>query len=236
MQFDIHTHTIASGHGTGCTITDMAKTARERGLSLLGITDHGPATVASGTPSYFRSLFMAPKNRCGIRILYGVELNILDREGHVDLEDEILSRLDYAIVSMHIQNYKPGTKRENTKALKNAVRHPKVRLIGHCDDVKYPIDYEALVRSVKEQRVLLELNEASLAPYGYRGDTSENNKEMLYWCQRYRQPIVLSSDSHGPEHVGRFPYCIDFLNRQQFPPELVLNQRPADLLSYLEIN
>ena len=35
---DIHTHSIASGHGTTCTISDMAKAASRKGLKLLGIT------------------------------------------------------------------------------------------------------------------------------------------------------------------------------------------------------
>ena len=78
MQFDIHTHTIASGHGTSCTIADMAKAGRTAGLSLMGITDHCPATMGAGTPSYFRNQAMTPHDRCGIRLLYGVELNILD--------------------------------------------------------------------------------------------------------------------------------------------------------------
>lgn len=32
---DIHTHSIASGHGTTCTISDMAKAASQKGLSFL---------------------------------------------------------------------------------------------------------------------------------------------------------------------------------------------------------
>ena len=39
---DLHTHTVASGHAYN-TIYEMARSASERGLSLLGITDHGPA-------------------------------------------------------------------------------------------------------------------------------------------------------------------------------------------------
>lgn len=42
---DIHTHSIASGHGTTCTISDMAKAASKKGLKLLGIFDHGPGTL-----------------------------------------------------------------------------------------------------------------------------------------------------------------------------------------------
>lgn len=234
MQFDLHTHTIASGHGTSCTIADMAKVAKARGLSLVGITDHGPATCAAGTPSYFRSLFMAPHERCGIRILYGVELNILDNDGTVDLEDGILERLDYAIASMHIQNKKPGTLEENTQAYIKAMKHPKVKLIGHCDDVKYPVDYQTLVQAAKEHHVLLELNEASLSPDGYRGDTLENNRDMLRWCREYRQPVVLSSDSHGPGKVGVFACGMKLVDEMGFPLELVMNYRLRELLFFLQ--
>ena len=38
---DMHTHSIASGHGTSCTISDMAKSASRKGLKLLGIQTTG---------------------------------------------------------------------------------------------------------------------------------------------------------------------------------------------------
>ena len=50
---DIHTHSIASGHGTTCTISDMAKAASRKGLKLLGITDHGPGTLNAGRWNFF---------------------------------------------------------------------------------------------------------------------------------------------------------------------------------------
>ncbi len=131
---DIHTHSIASGHGTICTISDMAKAASKKGLKLLGITDHGPGTLAAGTSSYFRSLTYAPKKRFGIELLFGVELNILDIDGHLDLNDESLGELDYAIASMHAQNYKSGSVKENTSAYLNAMTHPCVKVLGHCDN------------------------------------------------------------------------------------------------------
>ncbi len=64
---DMHTHSIASGHGTECTITNMARAAAEKGLrQLLGITDHGPCTLAAGTSSYFLSLTYSPKKHFGV--------------------------------------------------------------------------------------------------------------------------------------------------------------------------
>ena len=66
---DMHTHSIASGHGTECTITNMARAAAGKGLRLPGITDHGPGTLAAGTSSYFRSLTYSPKKHFGVDLL-----------------------------------------------------------------------------------------------------------------------------------------------------------------------
>ena len=93
FEFDPHTHSIASGHGTSATITDLAKKAAFAGLKSIGITDHAPGTLCSGRTAYFRNLAYAPKKRCGIELLYGVELNIIDKDGNVDLADEVLDNL-----------------------------------------------------------------------------------------------------------------------------------------------
>ena len=38
---DLHTHTVASGHAY-CTLREMARAASDKGLELLGITEHAP--------------------------------------------------------------------------------------------------------------------------------------------------------------------------------------------------
>ncbi len=230
---DMHTHTIASGHGTSSTIADMAKKARSLGFSLLGITDHGPATAGAGTPSYFRSLAGAPRERCGIRVCYGAEVNILDFSGALDLSDEVLGLLDYAIASMHRPILKPGSREANTLAYIQAMKHPRVRIIGHCDDVKFPVDYTLLTEAAREYRMILEINNASLSPEGYRGDTRENNRLLLEGCRRNRVPVLLSSDSHGPSHIGDFTYARRMAEEVQFPPELILNDKPREVLRLL---
>ena len=231
---DIHTHSIASGHGTTCTISDMAKEASRKGLKLLGISDHGPGTLASGTSSYFRSLPSCPKRRFGIDILYGIELNILDTDGHIDLSDDLLNRLDYAIISMHRQNYRSGSAAKNTQAYINAMKHPVVKVLGHCDDPDFPVDYNALAYAALQENVIFEMNEASLSPNGYRGDTRYNAAEILYFCQKYKIPIILSSDSHGKEHVGDFTYSAEFVHQAMFPDSLILNNQIPRLKVFLQ--
>ena len=158
---DMHTHSIASGHGTECTITNMARAAAGKGLRLLGITDHGPGTLAAGTSSYFRSLTYSPKKHFGVDLLYGIELNILDRNGSIDLDQELLCKLDYAIASMHSWNYRPGTRDENTEAFVNVMKNPCVKILGHSDNTHYPVNYEVLAQkpepSSRSMKLLLRL-------------------------------------------------------------------------------
>ena len=234
FEFDPHIHSIASGHANTSTVTDIAKSAKDAGLTLVGITDHGPATMHSGRVSYFRNLAYAPKKRCGIDILYGVELNILDYNGKVDLDDDILETLDYAIISMHLPNIKPGSVEENTFAYVNAMRHPKVKIIGHADDTRYPVDYQALVIAARHYGVVFEINNSSLSPDGYRGNTRENVREILKMCKKYNQPIVLSSDSHGHKKVGDFTYALELVHETGFPEGFILNYSAKRFKSFIE--
>jgi len=39
---DAHTHTVASGHAYS-SLQEMAKAAADKGLQVLGITEHGPS-------------------------------------------------------------------------------------------------------------------------------------------------------------------------------------------------
>ena len=232
---DMHTHSIASGHGTSSTIADMAKAAAAKGIQVLGITDHGPATVAAGTESYFRSLAYAPEIRSGVRICYGAEVNIVDFAGNIDLPDDILDGLDYAIASIHHPNLKPGSAVANTLAYTQAMRHPKVRIIGHPDDARYPVDYELLADAAAEYGVILEVNNSSLSPDGYRGDTRPNDLKMLAACRKRNLPVIMASDSHGPGHIGDFTWAEQILREVNYPAELILNSRPEKIREALRI-
>ncbi|MGO5051726.1 phosphatase [Lachnospiraceae bacterium LCP25S3_G4] len=236
IKLDVHTHSISSGHATTDTIEMMAKSAASIGIELLGISDHGPATKGSCSASYYRNLALAPRQRAGIHLLYGVELNILDGEDNrLDLDNDILCRLDYAIASMHIQTCAPGTITQNTNRYIKAMENPYVKILGHCDDPKYPVDYQALVEAAKSHHILLELNNTSLSPCSYRGDTTWNNEQLLSYCEKYQHPIILSSDSHGTVHVGNVEYAEHFIEKMGFPKKLVLNYDVSSFLTFLNL-
>lgn len=220
---DIHTHSVSSGHGTHDTITDMARAAARASLQILGISDHGPRTSGSCCSSYFRNLLLADRKRFGVSLLYGVELNILNDEGDIDLEDSLLHSLDYALISMHHPVFSSGTAASNTSAYINAMKHPGVRFLGHPDDGRFPVDYERLLRMAKQYHVYPEINNASLMPGAYRTDGYRNSMEILELCRKLQLPVLLSSDSHGKDHVGDMQYLFPLLESCQFPPQLIIN-------------
>lgn len=222
-KFDIHTHTVASGHGTTDTVTDLCRRASKIGLDAIGISDHAPAFPGAAKESYFRSLLKAPKNRFGIDVLYGVELNILNAAGDVDLPDELISSLDYAIISLHTKVVKPMSLEDNTNAYIKAMEHPNVCFIGHPDDSTYPVDYVRLLSEAKKRGVYPEINNASLMPKAYRKDCRSNNRTILSICKDLSLPVLLSSDSHGKEHIADFSYIYPLLKECDFPSGLIIN-------------
>lgn len=223
QKTDLHTHTCASGHGTRDSITDLAKEAAKRQMEVLGISDHGPASPGSAGLSYFRGLALGERRRFGVRVRYGAEANILDGDGRLDIPDDILENLDYCIVSMHRPVYTSGSAAENTKAYIRAMHHPNVKIIGHCDDSRFPVDYRELVRAALSLGVSPELNNVSLLPDSYRMDCRANAVWLLQACQALSCPIVLSSDSHGRRHIGQVDMAAALIAEVGFPHRLIIS-------------
>ena len=114
VLIDAHTHTVASGHAYS-SLQEMAQAAADKGLQVLGITEHGPTIQGTCPLVYFRNMFVVPRQMYGVRILMGCEINILDTQGMLDLDDEHLDFLDLAIAGVHLKCWKGGTKEENTQ-------------------------------------------------------------------------------------------------------------------------
>lgn len=229
---DLHTHTIASGHAY-CTLREMAKAASEKGLEVLGITEHAPMMPGTCHNFYFHNLKTVPREMYGIRLLLGVELNIMNADGEVDLKEKELKGMDIGIASLHLPCMKPGTKEENTCAYLNAMKNPYVNIIGHPDDGRYEVDYLALVQGAKEFGKILELNNHSLEPSCFRQNARENDLEMLKLCMQYQVPVVMDSDAHFDTHIAEFDAARALLEEVDFPEELVVNRSVDSLRGYV---
>jgi len=230
---DVHTHTIASGHAYN-TMMEMAEAAAGKGLKLLGITEHAPLMPGSCSNLYFHNLKVVPRHMCGIELMLGVELNILDFDGHVDLDIHSLRLLDLKIASLHSLCIRPGSRKDNTRAVLGAIYNPLIDIIGHPDDGLYPLEYESIVEAARETDTLLELNNNSLNPAGARKNTRNNIVTMLEYCKEYRQPIIMNSDAHVFSDVGRHDFSEALVSEIGFPEELIVNRSVESFKEYIQ--
>ncbi len=220
--FDLHTHTIASGHAFS-TLKENIEAALARGLIALGVSDHAPGMPGGPHPFYFGNFKVLREMVEGVRLLKGVEANIVDFEGSIDVDMELGNRLDYVIASLHMPCIDPGSTEQNTRALVSAMRNPLVKIIGHPDDGRYPLDLEELVLAAKQERVALEINNSSLRPGATRQGARANLLALLRLCRRDEVPVVMGSDAHIYYDIGELSLSESLIREADFPPELVLN-------------
>lgn len=236
IEIDTHSHTLVSGHAYN-TVREMMQTASEKGLKGLAITEHAPEMPGSTNVFYFQNMRIVPRKMYGIELWMGAELNIMDEEGTVDLPDSVLHSLDISIASIHVPCYRGEKTIESvTRAYINAMENGGIDIIGHPDDGRFPVDYEELVKTAKQTGTLLEVNNSSLTPGGFRANTRENSLEMLRWCKKYETMVVLGTDAHVDTAIGDYTFVNEVLEATEFPEELVANTSLEKLRASLKRN
>ncbi len=147
----------------------------------------------------------------------------MDFTGRLDMEEKLLQQMDYVIASLHSACIRPGTREENTDALIGAMDNPWVKIIGHPDDDRYPLDLPRLVRAAKEKDVVLEVNSASASGKTGRLHAERNIPRLLELCRQYQVRVIAGSDAHIWYDVGNLSLARNFLETAQFPEELIAN-------------
>ena len=232
LQFDVHTHTVVSGHAYS-TLQENIQVAKDKGLKYLGTSEHAPAMPGAPHIFYFQNMRVIPREINGVKILRGVEANIIDYNGGVDMTSETLKFIDYMIASAHVPCLTPGTKEQNTNAYINVMKNPKVNIIGHPDDDRFPLDMELIVMAAKKENVLLEVNNSSLNPQGFRENAKDNIIDMLKRCMKHKVTIIVNSDAHISSSVGDFAYAEEILTELKFPEDLIINLFPEKFLELI---
>ena len=220
--FDLHTHTIASGHAYS-TLKENIEEAAKIGLKALGISEHAERMPVTAHRMYFMNFKVIPKEINGVLIYNGIEANIYGEKGEIDVHPSIIDRLDYIIASMHTPCIDNLGEAGNTKAILGAIENPKVTIIGHPDDSRYPLNMDEIVAAAAECHIALEVNNSSMHPLNFRENARENILEMLDLAKKYKTNIILGTDSHICYEVGRFDRALEVLEEADFPEELVVN-------------
>ena len=226
MIANYHTHTARCGHATG-EDREYVEKALERGLKVLGFSDHIPMPFADGRESHFRVprarlaeyvesvLSLREKYKDRIRILLGFEA-----EYYPDYYERMLDQLapypvDYLILGQHfndsaesLYNTKPQTDAGGLARYVDRVlaglATGRYLYLAHPDlvtwvgeEAAYRREMERLCRRAKEMDIPLEIN-----MLGMREGRPYPNP--LFWeiAAREGNRCLLGCDAHSPEDVA----------------------------------
>lgn len=232
MQFvaDLHVHTVASGHAYS-TVKEVVRVAADKGLAMIALTDHGPGMPGGAHAYHFSNQTAIPDSMFGVRILKGIEANVMDRQGRLDLDEFRLGKLDFVAAGLHTVCTPYGTVRENTAMMIAAMRNPFVDVIVHPGNPEYLIDEETIVKEAARLGVALEVNNSSLTVS--RKGSMPHCDNIVAMAKIYGTKLLVGSDSHFCETVGDFSVAAELLEKNGILEEQVLNTSIEGVLEHL---
>lgn len=228
---DLHCHSIASSHAYS-TITELVGEAKRIGLIAIASTDHGPQISDGAHEWHFYNMRILPRIIDGVSVIRGIEANILDISGKIDLPEYIAGRLDLVIASMHEPVIGESlTVEESTAAWLAVAENPRVDIIGHSGIPHFEYDYERVIPVFKEKGKAVEINEGTFLT---RSKSIPNCYKIAELCKKYEVPIVVSSDAHYHSAVGKFEKAKEILRSVNFPKELIINSSVKNMNRFFE--
>lgn len=226
---DFHVHTVASGDAFG-TIHEVTEIAKNKNMKCIAVTDHGPAMPASSHAYYFNSLASNVSQDNGVKIYPGVEANIIDKNGSLDLPEDVLSKLSFIIASFHPFSWDiTNSTAQNTQALRSCLLHYDVKAIAHMNKPYYKVNIEEIVPILIKKNICIELNNRAIA--SDKNNWNRFKKEILY-SKSKGVKFIVSSDAHNINQVGEFGDALEFICFCGLEEDDIVNSS-QDNLSYI---
>ncbi len=225
IEVDTHTHTVLSGHAHS-TLLENAAAAAAKGLKGFVLSDHGPMLPGACPEFNLGTYPFLPSHLSSVRVYPGIEANIIDFSGTIDVREKYVKFIDYVIAGLHEVVMMPGTKAQNTQAVIGALLNPHVDIIAHPDNAAYALDYEAVVKEAARLNKLLEVNSHS---FSFRKGGRANADIYLALCKKHGVRVAVSSDAHFAYSMGNHDAAIEVIMENDFPEELIVNLSKSGL-------
>jgi len=226
---DYHTHSKYSkfNHGKN-TIKEMVEKAEDLGLKGYAVTDHGPKHTMFGIKrkniNKARSEVDEINKTAKLNVFFGLEGNLIGKDGSIDLTQDEIEKLDLLIVGYHkgcINNFvnifrmifNPTKQKEiNTNAYLGCLDKYKVDIISHLNEY-IKVDVLKVATKAKEKGTLIELNNKHIR------FTEKEAKELVEsGCN-----FILSSDAHRKQNIAKLNKVLDFVEKYNIPHERIVN-------------
>lgn len=201
IRGDVHIHSSWSADASH-SLDEMVEAAREAGYEYVAFCDHAKGLgIAGGLDA---EDFQARQQEIDeldakygdFRVLAGVELNI-DKDGGLDLPNEILQDFDFVVASVHHAFKQPEDKMTARviTAMHNdhvdAIGHPTGRLLNERDALA--LDLDELFDAAADLGVYMEIN-----AFPSRLDLSGR---LVKRARDRGVQFVIDTDAHSTEHL-----------------------------------
>lgn len=204
LKGDLHIHTdYTDGRNS---LREMALAAKQRGYKYLAVTEHSDRLkIAGGLDppkllEQMEEIDLLNRELKGFTLLKGIEVEILE-DGHLDLADDVLAKLDLVVGTIH--SHFDLSLQKQTKRILRAMDHPYFSFLAHPtgrlinEREPYQVDMIQLIRKAKERGCFLELN-------------ANPRRLDLYdtYCQVAKEHgvlVAINSDAHqvnALDHIG----------------------------------
>lgn len=222
IKADYHIHSIYSKNNHGkSTIKEIVEASVKLGLEEIAISDHGPKHFLFGIKEknlvkVKNEILEMRKKYPQIKILQGVESNILSYNGDTDISDEVIKNCDIILCGYHagvafssfkdvwnfyIMNFlakfnkklKEKQIEKNTKAIVNAINKNNIHILTHPGD-KIPVNIEEIAKVAEKNDVMLEIN----------NHHTHLSIEEIKIASKYNVNFVIGSDSHIKDNIANF--------------------------------
>jgi DNA polymerase (family 10) len=231
LRGTFHCHTVASdGHNS---LEEMATAAQELGLEYLGIADHSKSTVQGHGMDEKKLLAQTEAIRKlnqefqGFRIFAGVECDIL-RDGTLDFSDEVLSQLDYVVVSVHsVFNLSEA---DMTRRVIRAIENPFVTILAHptgrllLKRDSYQIDIPAVLDAAARTGTWIELNASA----------KRLDLDWRWWPLAKQKGVrcVINPDAHRTERLQDLWFGVGIARKGWLTKSDVVNCLPLSKIEH----
>lgn len=195
------------------------------------LTDHGPGMPGSTHPYHFGNLRILPRRIHGVRFFSGVEANIMDLEGGVDLADYLLRRLDFVLAGFHDICFEPRSMADNTKAMIAALANPLIDAISHPGNPQFAVDQRAVVQAAVRYGKALEINNSS---FRIRKGSAESCADLATMCAEEGALVVCGSDAHYWRDVGNVALALDLIKAAGIARDHVINASERVFYTFME--
>jgi DNA polymerase (family 10) len=238
IKGDLHCHSKWDGGSN--SILEMAEEAQKLGYQYLGITDHTKfLRIEHGLDEKKLALQRKEIDKINaqfqmlnvkLKILQGAETNILN-DGSIDIKDEALKKLDYAIAGIH-SNFKMEKERMTERIIK-AMKNPYIKIISHPTGRilkkrdEYQVDFDKILRAAKLTNTVLEINS-----FPERLDLSDQNIKR---AKEAGVKMVINTDSHHKDQLRYMEFGVAQARRGWAEKKDIINCQSLDkLLKYFK--